>query len=339
MIELAFLGRSGDSQSVILTDAEGARYSVTITDALRTAVRRGAPSEIAPSPRRAKPRPRDIQALLREGFTSAEIAEREEIEIADVTKYEAPVLAERAWAISRAQLCKIGDAAGSPILEDLVINRLAARGVDQESLSWAALRHEGEDWEVSLSFIQSGVERQATWSLSPDATDIEALDEEAIWLTEAATPITPVSAFIPTKVQVPADEVQAVEDLVDKANAERGKPQPILEDLSDIVYGEADPEEASPAERGYFHSRAADDITPFEGNNFGSNPEALILPLNSASTDTEELPSAGADSSQELFGLAEAGVQEVEKVEPKKKGNNRRPVPSWDEIVFGSRTD
>ena len=73
MIELELLGTSSDGESLVLTDAQGERYSVLISDELRGATRRDRPKmDIAPS--RPTLAPRDIQALLRAGATPEEIA-------------------------------------------------------------------------------------------------------------------------------------------------------------------------------------------------------------------------------------------------------------------------
>lgn len=317
MIELAFFGRSSDSQSIVLTGPDGERFSVAITDALRAAVRRVAPSELtSPTGERRVLRPREIQALLREGLSAAEIAEREGMDLADVVKYESPVLAERAWAISRAQLCRIGDAPGTPILEDLVINRLAARGVDSDSLSWNAARKPDEDWEVYLTFIQGGVERQASWQLISDSQAVKAIDEEATWLTEAAAPPTPVSAFFPSPSTVNAD-IESMEQLVEKANSERGRPQLTIEEFESV---EED------LGTGYFESRVQEET------------EAAAPVVEEVAPAIEIVPDEPADA--ELFELPPdipLGEDSGEEVAPRR--SRRRPVPSWDEIVFGSKTD
>ena len=74
MIELELLGTSADGESLVLTDAQGERYSVLISDELRGATRRDRPRvELAPA--RPTLAPRDIQALLRAGATPAEIGQ------------------------------------------------------------------------------------------------------------------------------------------------------------------------------------------------------------------------------------------------------------------------
>ena len=126
MIELELLGTSSDGESLVLTDAQGERYSILISDELRGAIRRDRPKvDITPS--RPTLAPRDIQALLRAGATPEEIASTHGMDVKAVERFEAPVQAEKDYALSRAQAVRIGE--GGPTMGDLVLDRLAARGV------------------------------------------------------------------------------------------------------------------------------------------------------------------------------------------------------------------
>ena len=90
MIELELLGTSSDGESLVLTDAQGERYSILISDELRGAIRRDRPKvDITPS--RPTLAPRDIQALLRAGATPEEIASTHGMDVKAVERFEAPV--------------------------------------------------------------------------------------------------------------------------------------------------------------------------------------------------------------------------------------------------------
>lgn len=419
MIELEFLGRSGDGMSVIFTDEEGERYCADITEDLRAALRREHPRNegVRTNPSPTSLRPRDIQALLREGISAADIAEQQGIELSAITKYESPVLAERAWIISKAQLARVGEGPDAPILEDLVINRLATRGVNHTTLSWAALRRPGEDWEVTLTFIQGAIEQTATWSVSTDGATLTALDQEAQWLTETASPLAPVSAFFPPRVHEASEEIAAAEDLIDQANNRRGKRQPLLEEIDEV--GEVDPQPATDI-RAFFSARPIPAATPEPtraptasteatseiptspavvprnsgeaptgtGNGIakdGNDPSinssaeadgeasapAAIAPASSGATSSGAISSraASADSASSgpqapqgpatvtrrtriekapsdtaLFAApeaptTEAGGESTSAKPARKSAKKRRPVPTWDEIVFGSKTE
>lgn len=425
MIELEFLGRSGDGMSVIFTDEEGERYCADITEDLRAALRREHPRNegVRTNPSPTSLRPRDIQALLREGISAADIAEQQGIELSAITKYESPVLAERAWIISKAQLARVGEGPDAPILEDLVINRLATRGVDHTTLSWAALRRPGEDWEVTLTFIQGAIEQTATWSVSTDGATLTALDQEAQWLTETASPLAPVSAFFPPRVHEASEEIAAAEDLIDQANNRRGKRQPLLEEIDEV--GEVDPQPATDI-RAFFSARPipaptpeptrapsasteptseiptvpavvpgdsgeaptgagnGNDLSNDSSNDLGADSSAeasvgasagasgdasapaAIVPASSGATSSKptgtDKASSGpqapqgpatvtrrtriekAPSDTALFAApeaptTEAGGESTSTKPARKSAKKRRPVPTWDEIVFGSKTE
>ena len=187
MVELELLGANGDT--IVMTDEDGERYSIVVDDALRAAVRRDRGAIVPPSTTTAETpaplRPRQLQAYMRAGATAAEVAISTGMDVEHVRRFEGPVLAERQWAVSQAQSCRIGWEKDSPLLGELVVDRLATRGVDPSSLEWDALREGRDPWLIMVTFVQSAEEKQARWSLDLTARAVHALDDEARWLTEA----------------------------------------------------------------------------------------------------------------------------------------------------------
>ena len=187
MVELELLGANGDT--IVMTDEDGERYSIVVDDALRAAVRRDRGAILPPSgtvsEAPAPLRPRQLQAYMRAGATAAEVAISTGMDVEHVRRFEGPVLAERQWAVSQAQSCRIGWEKDSPLLGELVVDRLATRGVDPSSLEWDALREGRDPWLIMVTFVQSAEEKQARWSLDLTARAVHALDDEARWLTEA----------------------------------------------------------------------------------------------------------------------------------------------------------
>ena len=185
MVELELLGANGDT--IVMTDEDGERYSIVVDDALRAAVRRDRGAILPPSGTVAEApaplRPRQLQAYMRAGATAAEVAISTGMDVEHVRRFEGPVLAERQWAVSQAQSCRIGWEKDSPLLGELVVDRLATRGVDPSSLEWDALREGRDPWLIMVTFVQSAEEKQARWSLDLTARAVHALDDEARWLT------------------------------------------------------------------------------------------------------------------------------------------------------------
>lgn len=247
MIELELLGANGDR--VVMTDKDGERYQIVVDDALRGAVRRARPTVTAPPAPAARPgavaRPRDLQALMRAGATAQEVAQATGSDIEHVRRFEGPVLAERAWAVEQARACRIGWGKDSPVLGDLVLDRLATRGVEPTSLTWDALRHGRDPWQIVLTFVQGAEEKEARWELDLSARSVAAQDDEARWLTEAAASraarVTRMPAATePARDQAPAahalapadpspaaarqeDEVSQTDALLDALSASRGQ--------------------------------------------------------------------------------------------------------------------
>jgi hypothetical protein len=196
--------------------------------------------DIAPS--RPTLAPRDIQALLRAGATPEEIATKHGMDVAAVERFEAPVQAEKDYALSRARAVRIGE--GGPTMGDLVLDRLAARGVEPSSLDWSATREAGEPWQIIVTFVQGAAEHAAHWYLSNSGT-LEAIDQEAQWLTEQVSSSPASSIFSPMARPAPApdpdeEDLRTREALVDQLNAARGKRQKVEVDLGDEVDEEAE---------------------------------------------------------------------------------------------------
>ena len=217
MVELELLGLHGDGEHLTLTDGDGRRYRLAISDALRAAVRRDRPGlEALRAAGESALRPKEIQSLIRAGASVEEVAERSGLTVEHVRRYEGPVLAERAWAVQQAQVQQLGHDTDAPRLGDLVVDRLAARGVASDALEWDAVRRQGRPWEVFVTFVAAGREREARWQVDVGAKTLHALDDESRWLSETevgptAQPrrhLTPVGSARPRLYDVEADDVR-----------------------------------------------------------------------------------------------------------------------------------
>ena len=317
MIDLDLLGVGADEETLVFTDSEGRRYTTPITDELRGAVRRDRPRIEAVS--EDKPlRPREIQALLRAGARAVDIAREHNVEVSQITRYEAPVQAEKDYALSRALSSHIGSLPDSPVMGDLVVDRLAARGVSPDSLNWSASRQADSPWVIQLTFVQGAVEHGAQWRL-PSSGHLEAIDEEARWLTETASP-TGVQTFaaLPTPAPLPIadeDDMQQREALIDQLNSQRGKPQEIEYDIDEDEEDEDLPH------------------LPAGGESLAARIHSLTEARRS-STQADEETQSGAQTDEPPLPLEQ--LEDVPSA-PAPKKSKRRSVPSWDEIVFGSR--
>lgn len=320
MIELELLGAHADGSQLVFTDPDGQRFIVTIDDALRAAVRReGIRLETMPA-QGAQLSPREIQQLLRAGLDPAEISSTYDVDPARVNRFHSPVRAEKNYVISQALNSPVGGDGGTPTLGDLVVDRLATRGVDAQTLSWTASKQDDDPWEIHLSFVQAARQLHASWQVHSDGTIIRALDDESRWLTETTTPSgAPGSvAELPSPQQVepegPPVTGEDVERMLDELSAARGRRQGI--DEEEVVSA------SSPA------------LVAFPG----SGSPSVDSPSTSSSEE-EENNTSPTDESDVLPGLDSYTPQSESARQAPPKRRKRRSVPSWDEIVFGSKSD
>ncbi|WP_122820931.1 septation protein SepH [Varibaculum vaginae] len=404
MKDLELLGLHPDGNQLILNDEEGTRYALAITQELRDAVRPERPNlEAIQTPKKTVP-PRKIQALLRAGSTISEIADKFEIPEDKVSRYATPILAERRHAANLAQACQVGGESDSPHLGELVIDRLAARGVSADSLRWDAVRGGKGPWEIILTFTQDARDLTARWNMEPGASTVSALDQEAIWLTESSQPASKVSSFeeffpLPSPQPTPPEkpdtgtdalldalaaargkrdatpDMQLTEDpdeLEELASFEEGKfsdslPEDTLKKQAEIVSLHGKPDSRIPvtSESPYHPGLAehsSDEIWDSPEPTFTgtlSETEALNLDLTRRtpidSTNEPDPPSRPAppppageeiNSAPVLPGMENvedndktvlASRDNVSKSKGKHRRSGRKSIPSWDDIVFGTK--
>jgi len=97
-------------------------------------------------------RPRDIQARIRAGQSSAQIASATGMDLDKVERFEAPVLAERAHIADRARSTEVRHSAPGRTVDDVVQAAVKARGADPQSLVWDSWRRDDGLWTVTIEF-------------------------------------------------------------------------------------------------------------------------------------------------------------------------------------------
>lgn len=381
MKDLDLLGPDADGSHLTLADADGRRYRLPVSDALRAAVRGGGRAMRAPARSGGATgtmSPREIQAQLRAGASIEEVAQRAGADPSRVESYAAPVEAERAYIAQRARDLRVGHLPDAPDLGDLVVDRLAAREVPADEIAWNAVRQEGHPWEVVVTFPVAGTTREARWRVDLQRHVLTALDDESRWLSETDLGTSPRRPFPgPGRANAPADA------LLDQLAASRGTRHEVVsteeafseeEAMSPVEWHEAPgahPAESHPLEapdaavlsltdrqararaaaRRFHPSAERTEARPEDES--GASEEAAVR-----HDDAERMPGGAVDATagspsgappaptpEPAFAADEAAaetdepdVPEAPRARPRRKGN-RRSVPSWDEIVFGTRAD
>ncbi|MDH6628817.1 hypothetical protein M2271_006652 [Streptomyces sp. LBL] len=345
MPELRVVAVSNDGTRLVLKAADATEYTLPIDERLRAAVRGDRPRlgqiEIEVE---SHLRPRDIQARIRAGATAEEVAQMAGIPVDRVRRFEGPVLAERAFMAERARKTPVrrpGENAG-PQLGETVQERLLVRGAEKESVQWDSWRRDDGTWEVLLVYRVAGEPHSASWTYDPPRRLVQAVDEEARSLIgesdDLAAAPEPSFPFVPRIARLPRD--RPLDRALDRA-LDRERPS-----LPGPSFDESAEESAD--ERDSLTS-LLEAVPSFRGD--------LVVPERPAEPDTED-PAPEPEEEEPPAPAASAGSAYADILMPRSVGSHRdrligstdrqaeadgvRPgrraaVPSWDEIVFGTR--
>lgn len=329
MDELTFLGVDDSGDHLLLQDAAGTRYTVAVTPALTTALRRRPEHAVSAAPEVAVT-PREVQAMIRAGASIEEVAEASGWSTDKIGRYEAPILAERGHVagLARGAFLPSFGRGSSPTLEKRVKERLVMRGLRPDDAWWDAWRQDGTPWAVSLSFEAGGRTRTAVWHFDPMTSALTPQDDEARWLSTAEEDGFEDDA--PAAAQEAPAAPGAGHEPVSHARTTRGEaggPLPTAPGTSRGQEGE---------QAGDEHADEADRATDGSGDHRrAQSPET-----------TPEHDAADEPAPQEPTRTGGAAVPEpVEEPQereaplaPRQRSQKRRgrpSVPSWDDIMFG----
>ncbi|GAA4017343.1 MULTISPECIES: septation protein SepH [Streptomyces] len=348
MPELRVVAVSNDGTRLVLKAADSTEYTLPIDERLRAAVRGDRPRlgqiEIEVE---SHLRPRDIQARIRAGATAEEVAQMAGIPVDRVRRFEGPVLAERAFMAERARKTPVrrpGENAG-PQLGETVQERLTLRGAEKDTVQWDSWRRDDGTWEVLLVYRVAGEPHSASWTYDPPRRLVQAVDEEARSLIGesedlAASP-EPSFPFVPRIARLPRD--RPLDRALDRERPSLPAPPPEPAE-------EGTAATASASERDSLTS-LLEAVPSFRGD--------LVVPERPSETpEAEEEPAPEPDAEEPPAPAASAGSAYADVLMPRSVGSHRdrligstdrqaeadgvRPgrraaVPSWDEIVFGTR--
>ncbi|MDT0346614.1 septation protein SepH [Streptomyces litchfieldiae] len=332
MPELRVVAVSNDGTRLVLKAADNTEYTLPIDERLRAAVRndRARLGQIEIEVENHL-RPRDIQARIRAGATAEEVAQFAGIPVERVRRFEGPVLAERAFMAERARKTPVrrpGETAG-PQLGDAVAERLLLRGADKDAVRWDSWRRDDGTWEVLLVYRVAGETHSASWTYDPPRRLVQAVDDEArALLGETDDTPEPSTPFVPRIARLPRDGERA-----DRAPAPRSASDGETDSLTSLLEAVPSfrgdlivPEQPGPpaASAGPVEEQEDDDAAarggPAPAASAGSTYADVLMP-RSVGGHRERL-TGSTDRQAEADGV---------------RPGRRAAVPSWDEIVFGTR--
>jgi len=339
MEQLKVIGTE-DDVLVVATQA-GERFALALDEVLRAEARR-ARRDREDDDRAPRPSPREIQAHIRAGLSAREVATLLNARVEDVERFEGPVLAEREHVVAQALAVPVllGGTLehDSPITFGAAVRaKLAEAGASAER--WTSWK-EASGWSVKLEFTANGIDHDARWSFDPRRSILSPQNADAIQLSrQGSLP----EGLIP--------RLRALDNVSkDDSRFDSGAFGPRRIDIDDEPGVEATGPVA-PAVQAAAIKRAPD--APVTSAETADLLEALRRrrgqrePLpGTTEVEPEPRPSSAPVA---LFDAVEPGYAddaEESAGEPERPSsdNGRRTkgrpsMPSWDEIVFGARSD
>lgn len=333
-----------DDRLVVATES-GDRFSLIVDDVLRAELRRARRDQEVDR-RTPRPNPRDVQAHIRAGLSTEEVAELLGAKVEDVARYEGPVLAEREHIVGQALAVPVllsgdFDTDVPPTFGTAVRVKLAEAGATGER--WTSWK-EPTGWVVKLEVTVADVDRDARWSFDPRRSSLAPLNADATQLSrQGSLP----DGLIPRlrALEVPVKD----ESRFDSGAFGPRRMAPEAETPPTVVVAPATPAVQDAAiKRAPEHPATSTETAD------------LLEALRRRRGQREPLPGLDFEEQQAhapvaLFDALEPGYDEIEPPEPRSepvpevvratgttesgRRKGRPSMPSWDEIVFGARTE
>lgn len=315
MQELTVIGV--DDGALIAADARGDRFRLAVDDVLLSQVRRARRAHEAQGPKLS---PREIQSQIRQGLSAEDVAELLGADVDDIRRFEGPVLAEREHVVGAAHAVPVNVELGgrdgqNPTFGAAIRQRLDALGALGER--WTSWKDPDAGWIVKLTFSAAGVDHDARWAFEPRRGALSPMSTEAITLsTQGQMPASMIPRLRAVDADLPSEKPS--ETVIDTTPAPRQSSLPSA-------------------------ARAAVNRGPAGRDDRPSPTADLLEALRRRRGERERapLPEIAPDNSpaaeQPAAAPRDSAAPADQPARPTKRG--RTAMPSWDEIVFGARSD
>lgn len=317
--------------SIVAVSREGHRFTIPVDAELRAGIahRPGVSSTGGTSPR-------EIQSLLRSGLTVAEVAERTGEDADHVARFEAPITAELAFVLERALAVPVTTHSD----EDATTFGAAIEGRLREQggtvSRWQSYRL-NDEWVIGAEFTVGAVTEDATWSFDPRKLTLVPTNPVAVRVSKADA--VDAALFPPLRVVTPQSPQRF--DSGEFEPVVPAKPSPVIQipiEIDEIV-GDVIQEPVQAAEP---VADLLDELHKKRGERaeaISSHPSTGSIPVitpemleiaDDAPDTPEEVPAGPVEKTPEVF---------VDETPSQRQRRQRAPMPTWDEIVFGTRPD
>jgi hypothetical protein len=342
MEQLKVIGTEDDS--LVLATESGERFALAVDDVLRIELRR-ARRERDGDAQAARPSPREIQSHIRAGLSAEEVASLLGARVEDVARFEGPVLAEREHIVGQALAVPVllggeFESDANPTFGSAVRAKLAEAGATAERwTSWK--EHTG--WIIKLEFTAGEVDHDARWGFDPRRSTLSPLNSDAIQLSRQGSlpdgliPRLRALDTAPAKDDTRFDSGAFGPRKLPDADLESPDlPAPAAPAVQQAAIKRADEPIATSAETADLlealrRRRGQREPLPGSEESAPSRSHSPVALFDALEPGYDETPADDMDEAE--FDVAPSAVAEA----GRRKG--RTSMPSWDEIVFGARTE
>ncbi len=349
--------------ALLVSSDSGERFRIAVDEALTQQLKR-AVTATGTSPRLA---PREIQSHIRAGMSAQDVASITGASLEYIQRFEGPILAEREFVVESALAVPVHTAMDTEVGDSqatfgsAILSRLRALNALDER--WASWKDEKHGWVVKLSFTAEQIDHDARWRFDPRKSALAPLNNEAETLSrqgDLTGTLIPRLRAVDGHERVPDNSRFDSGAFVDHEVAELRNTTPVgaplgeLDELEDALNDTAPHLEAIAYGRiGAEPDAESDDAAP-------SNQTADLLEAlrrrrgerEAARYDEDDAiadhPSTGkirlvdiplTDFDDESDGDTAPQPATVHTMSQKSSKRGRASMPTWDEIVFGARSD
>jgi hypothetical protein len=230
MTELRLTGKSDDGSHINLVDNSGNEFSLRISDTLRATVNQPRLTSVPAFDAVETMSVKEIQRRLRAGDSFEQIARDGQITVEKVERFSGPIMQEREYILDRArELVMRKDVHRIEMtFRDVVLAKLAPRGVDTDEVSWNTWRLADGTWHIELHYPNRDGNGVATWNFDLSRRALGATDDNGAWLIDEDAPARTVSTGIihsepthPSRIETPSAEVNRVADIFEPVVEEK----------------------------------------------------------------------------------------------------------------------
>lgn len=339
-----------ENGALLVVNDEGERFRIPIDEVLQSKLRQTSPE---PGTGR-KLSPREIQAHIRSGMSAQDVAAITGVAVEYIQKFEGPVLAEREFVVETALAVRVHTALETdPLVQGATFgSAITARlhGLGAINERWASWKEQGGGWVIKLSFTADQIDHDARWSFDPRKLALAPLNKEAVTLSQQGD--SP-SGLVPRLRAVTPSSREADSTRFDSGAFDVASELLDTRSDSDSIREAATrfaPEENEPVD----HNQTADLLDALRRRR-GEREAATFSDDEDASRadhpSSQQTPGGGIrlvdvpitdyliDDDTMDDGRKTAPQPSVPAPSPSKARKGRASMPSWDDIVFGARSD